>query len=639
MASSDSCAWYEAPKGTAHDEVTKFVNYVRSQQDEMRENWRTYLDLYSRGNPTGLGRSTSSSNYWYGRELENGVPQVSFNIAAAGVDTAFSLIGQAPSIPQYMTTDGDFKLIRQAEKASQTLQGQFNDEVKEVCKRAELDALKLGTGFVFQRFDPITGIAGVERESAFNVYVEHLDGMYGRPRVMARTRLMPRRSLAAQMPKYAEDIMTAPGILRNTSTDLFMSGLGNGFSHSDFVEVVEAWYLRPTAKKKGRHVMVVGNVTLLDTAYNHDDFPCSVFRYREAEVGFYGLGLIESAEPHQNRVDALIRKIARAQNLASNIVIFNPNGEDTVSHSQITNDLGLIINYSPLSGLPTLAKWEGTLDDLQNQVELEFQRFMITEGISESQANGMGAGRGLDSGVAVRAADDVQSRRLVPYVSRFQASMMHTARLFERMNDDLAAANDNYVVQVEGGGDGFSRSRFLKTSQWSKIRPPRGDARLTMAQMSALPTTPQGRWAAVNEWIQAGFCNRQYAMQLLQFPDLDAFASTELAHLDLARWQIEQIIDGAEPMPDPRQDLEMALDLATKSKLKVYTMGADEDTLTRFEDFCVFCEYLLEQANPPAPAPTQGAGTAPGMLPPGAPAPGMPLPTQVVAPGLGQAVA
>lgn len=629
------CAWFKAPKGDAHKEVSQFVDYCRKQQATMRDDWLMFLDLYSRGNPTGLRGSTS--NYWWGRDTEHGTPDVSFNLTAAGVDTAFSLIGQAPSLPQYLTRDGDYKLIRQAEKASQVIQGQFNDEVKEVCKRAELDALKIGTGFVFQKFDPITGLAGVEREMAFNVYVEHVDGMNMRPRVMVRTRIMPKASLMAQMPKYADDIESANGVSRSTQMDLLLAGMGTGVTHNDFIEVQEAWYLRPTAKSKGRYVMSVSTATLVDRPYLHDDFPCAVYRYRERDLGFYGSGLCETAAPHQNRIDAIIAKVARAQDLASNIIIFNPNGEGSVKAEKFTNDLGLLINYEPSIGPPTLAKWEGTLGDLQQQVELETERWLMSEGISQSQTNGAGAGKGLDSGVAVRAADDVQSRRLVPYVSRFQASMQATARLFERMNDDMARADDTYTVMVEGGGDGFSRARFLKTAQWSKIRPPKGDARLNMAQLSALPTTPQGRWAAVQEWIQAGFVSRQYSMQLLQFPDLDAYASQELAHLDIARWQIEQILDGIDPMPDPRQDLEMAIDLTTKAKLKAVTMGADEDDIQRFEDFIVYCEELVQMAAPPpAPMPAPGAmGPGAGGMPP-MPG-GMPLPgSQLLAPGLGQ---
>lgn len=634
--SQSACSWYRADKNNCHAEVFQFISYCRKQQSVMRDDWARYLDYYTRGNPTGL--RTEGARYWFGREMADGTPEVSFNLCAAGVDTAFSLIGQAPSIPQYLTTDGDYKLIRQAEKASQVLQGQFNDDVKEVCKRALLDALKIGTGFVFQKFDPITGQAGVERELAFNVYVEHLDGMTMKPRVMARTRILPKQQLAAQLPKFRDEILNAPPVARDCQSDLLLAGLGAGYSYNDFVEVVEAWYLRPTAKTKGRHVLCVNGVTMLDTAYSHDDFPGQAFRFRERELGYFGSGLIETCEPHQHRIDVCIQKTARAQDLASNLIIFNPSGDGMVLPTKFTNDIGLIIPYEPGLGAPTLAKWEGTLDDLQAQVEIETQRWMMSEGLSQSQANGAGAGKGLDSGVAVRAADDVQSRRLVQYVSRYQNAMQGVARLFERMNDDMARRDPNYTVTVEGGT--AERSRFLKTSNWLAIRPPKGDARLSMAAMSSLPTTPQGRFAAVQDYIKAGFCNRQYAMQLLDAPDLDAYSSQELAHLDLVRWQIEELLDGNEPIPDPRQDLDLCLDLVTKAKLKMQTMGADEDDIQRVEDFLVYAEWMLDQATAQAAPPP---GAMPGMAGMPAPGPGgaLPatLPTTVVAPGLGAVAA
>lgn len=625
MAESPN-TWYTAAKDKLHSCVFSHVEYVRKQQSDMRDSWVDFMEMYAAGNVSGLGVS-HATGYYYGRERTEGDPEVRFNLAAALVDTGASLISQAPTVPQYLTTDGDFKLIRQARKASQILQGQFTAEVKEECKRAWLDAAKIGTGFVFESYDPITGLPGVERVHALEVYVEHLDGMRMRPRSLHRSRIIPKETLKEQYPRLANEIECSPAVTHSRAIDILLPGIGAGFAFSEFVEVVESWHLRPGKKGKGRHTMCIGSATLLDEEWKRDEFPCATFRYRERDVGYYGSGLIESCAPAQNRIDALIRRVARGQDLASNILIFNPNGEGSVQATKFTNDIGLIINYEPMNGAPTLAKWEGTLDDLQQQIDLEFARALQVEGISETQTNGQGAGRGLDSGVAVRAADDVQSRRLVPFVSRFQVSCLGVARIFEAMNDRLSEKSPGTKIVAEGGSE---MRQFLRTANWKDVRPPKGDCRLSMAPMSSLPTAPAAKFAAVMDWVAGGFVSRIYAMNLLQFPDLDAYASIELAHLDLARWQCEKLVDGEAVMPDPRQDLQLAIDLATKCKMKAVTMSADEDDLELFETFIVECEWLAEMAvqqeaanQPPAPTPMPGVDPATG------------LPLGVIAPGLG----
>lgn len=629
--------WYEAPKREVHEAVFQQVNYVKRQQSAQREAAVVHLETYAAGNVAGLGTGEATSRYYYVTDDDAGTPEVRFNVTAALVDTAASLISQAPTVPQYQTTDGDFALAMRAEKASEVLQSQISREVQEIIKRAALDSMKVGTGFVFECFDPITGMPGVQREHMLSVLVEHADGLYMKPRSMHRTCIYPKETLKAQYPHLATQIEACAGVTRDVTNDVYLAGLGKSMAFSDMVELVESWHLRPGPKGTGRHTICIATATLLDEKYQRDDFPCAVFRYRERDFGFFGSGLVESAMPAQHRIDTLIRRIARAQDLASNIVILNPNGEDAVKPEQITNELGLVLNYQPNFGPPTLVKWEGTLGDLMAQVDVEVQRLFMAEGISESQANGMGAGKGLDSGVAVRAADDVQSRRLVPYVRRLEMSCMNVAKLFEAMNDVMAAKDKSYQVSAEGAG---ARKRFLKTSQWIKIRPPKGDARLAMQSMSALPTTPQGRFAAVMEWIQAGFTSRSWAMRLLEAPDLDAYASTELAHLDLARWQIMQILEGDMPHPDPRQDLDLAIDLSVKSKFQAQIMGADDEVLARFEDFIVYCEELVAMAAAKAAPPAPPPGMPPGLPPPGAGGlpPGQDLMTQVAAPGLGQPV-
>lgn len=624
--------WHQSPRNEAHKEVFRTTRHICRQQTELREDILFYLELYSSGNVTGLGTLATPPADRLGEYVyrsRNG--QTRFNLAAAMVDTAASLISQQPAVPQYLTRDGDLKLIRKAERCSQILQGQFDRKVQEECRRAQMFAYKAGTGFVHTYIDPETNLPTCTAVSPLEILVEHMDGFERKPRSMHRQRYLPKETMKAYYPRYAHAIESCGGVSKEGISGLVLQGASRDvWVYNDFVEVIESWHLS-AGKQKGRHTICINNATLLDEEYKHRDFPFAVFRYRVRDYGFYGAGLVESCCDAQNRINDLITKNTRAQDIGSNLVVLNPNGPDAVHPEQITDELGLIINYDAVVGPPQVVKWEGTLGDLQQQIDLEYQRALLVEGLAESQVAGQGVGAGADSGVAKRAADDIQSRRLLSYINRFQDACIGVAQCIERTNDDLLASNPKYEISSEARTD---RAVFLRSAKWADIRLEKGHARLSMMPMSALPTTPAAKWAALLEWIQGGFVSRPFAMSLLQFPDLDAYASIDLAHLDAAKWQIEQLLDGIMPEVDPRQDLNLAIDIATKSKLRAMTMGADEDELQLFEDYLVRCEDLLAMAQPePAPAPM------PGM--PGAPAgpAGLMggLPTQQVAPGLGVA--
>lgn len=628
--------WYLSPAYEVHDEVRARLEFIRRQQDEQRTEIRHFMSLYSAGNVAGIGSGMGAESIRENlREyLYSGTYRTRFNMSAAVCDTAHSMVAQTPAVPQYLTTGGNFALMRKAEKRSQVLQSQMNNLFGDLGPRVFLDACKVGSGFVTGYLDE-DGLPVLERVHALELFVEHADGINGKPRSIHRVRLRSREVLKSEYPKFAVEIERAPSPSPDAHDSFFLDSVT---AQSDMIEVIESHHLRSTKKRRkgksrgdehqehdGRHTVCLANVTLEDEPFDDDEFPYVKLDYRERDYGYFGAGLVEASREAQLRVNDLIARVARGQDLASTLVVMNPNGEKTVSEERFTNELALIINYDPVSGPPQLAKWDGTLTDLQQQIDLEFERVLAVEGLSEQQVNGEGAGKGLTSGVAVRAADDVQSRRLVSPTKRYQSFCIGVAKLLERLND-AAAENDNaYEVR---GKSSQGRKTFLATSRWADLRIPEGQADIVMAPMSALPTTPQGKWAAVQEWIGSGFVSRQYAMSLLQFPDLDSYADIELAHLDMVQWQIEQILDGKSVLPHPRQDLAMAMDLMTKSQLKAIIMGAPHEVVDAMEGFLVRCGLMLKAAAPkPPPMPVMGP-QGPMMGPPG-PRPGMPMPGPV----------
>jgi len=370
-------AWYLAKTGEAHSQVFETVRFIANQQASQRDDMLFHAELYAAGNITGLGDGSSVSvadqleNYLYGSGLNT-----RFNLTAAMVDTAVSLIAQSPVVPQVLTTDGDFKLIRKAERRSQVLQGQLNKDRQETIKRAFLDAAKVGTGVIHGYHDE-DGLPEAERVHPLEMYVEHMDGLYKKPRSMHRKKLVPREVLKAEHPEHADDVEGAPCASMDQFNSFLLQGLAG--SYGDFVEVVESHHLAAGPGKKGRHTICIPNATLVDEEYRHRKHPYVVFRYRDRDFGFWGSGLAESCRAAQNRINELINRVTRAQDLGSSLVMMNPAGssEHSVRVEELTNDIGLIVNYDPAIGEPHMVTWNGTLDDLQEQINLEYQRALL----------------------------------------------------------------------------------------------------------------------------------------------------------------------------------------------------------------------------------------------------------------------
>lgn len=600
-------AWYKAPKGQVHSAVAATIGAIKAQQSLQRLDIMHYLDLYSLGNVAGVGRSLSDLTSYYDGNVR-GLRGARFNMCAAVVDTAHSMIAASPSIPIYITSGTDLGTVRKAERRSKVLQSQVNDLAIAISRRAFHTACKTGTGAVFGFLDE-QGLPKLEHVNPLELLVDHYDGFYGTPRSIHREKYIHRDELAELAPSNKKTrVERTAGVAPDYISRFFLAGVQET---SDMVTVWESWWRPLNPDKPGRHVISCSSCDLLDEPWD-EDLPFAFVRYRVRDFGFFGSGLAESAREAQNRVNRLIRRVAKAQDLASNLLIFNPMGPNQLEARWLTNEIGLAFDFDPGLGPPLLQKWDGTLDDLQAQIDTEFARILQVEGLSDAQVSGEGAGKGLSSGVAVRAQDDVMSRRLINPVELFQGFNVEVARLIERLNDRAADINEDYVAK---GYQSVAGVNFIRSSRWLELDIPEGEACLNLMPMSIVPTTPAGKWAAVSEWLQNGFLDKTGAMKLLQFPAIDESALLETAQLDLCLWQMEKLLDGELVLPEERQDLSLCLTVGTKVWARAQMMNPSDAVQFALEEYLAHAETLLEAMQPKAP----GAGGAPpgaAQLPP-----------------------
>ena len=122
---------------------------------------------------------------------------------------------------------------------------------------------------------------------------------------------------------------------------------------------------------------------------------------------------------------------------------------------------------------------------------------------------------------------------------------------------------------------------------------------MKMFPVSLLPSTPAGKLQKTQELIQAGFIDKEQALSLLDFPDLDAVQSLATASLKLTEKQLYQISsEGKYTSPEPQQDLQLCISLAHQTYLKEKLDGLPEDRLELILRYIDDATRLVSQSQP-----------------------------------------
>lgn len=603
--------WWKAPDAQVAGELFSTVKCIRRQCAVQRKEERHHMLLYGNLNVTGLEGSRSRGD----RRLDS---RMRYNLCKSAVDTAQSIVAQQRPRPQYLTMEGDWGQQRQARLRTRVLEGQLHDlgmyDMGPDCQR---DGAVNGTAFVYGYVDPETKEPALERVLPLEVFVDHNDGLRRKPRSIYWKRVIPRDVLYGLYPEHEKIIDKADAPGAEDRDDLFLSYNEN----VDQVVILEGWHL-PSSKsaKDGRHVIAVSSGALVNEPYNERRFPIATYRWQTRQSGFFGAGIVEETRDAQWRINQLIKKHERLGDLGTNALLMAPRGAK-VRVEQFTNQPLKVIEYE--GGVePHLQVNNAQPPTIQIEIEQIKAEALQQLGLSQMATQGEKPA-GLDSGKALRAYEDISSRRHLINGRIYEDFFMDVVDLLEMLNEQASKKNPQYKVRAR-----TTRGRQTLVSQveWSAVKLKEDQYTLQMWPTSALPSTPAGKWAAVQEWIDSGFISRPFAISLLDFPDLDSSVRMELADLDAVMHDVEQMLEGETVYPSPYQDLQMAADVARRSMLQAKIMGAPEEVLLALEDYIEDALAKDKEAaaasamSAPAMDPSMMGAPVPPMMPPAPPA-------------------
>lgn len=581
--------WWEQKGEALANSVSAVVEVLQQNQTPRDEQNVLAARLYGNLSLLGVNR-LSQSRIAALASPGKGKDRLTYNVIQSAVDTVTSKMAKNKPKPLFLTSGGNYKIQRRAQKLQRFTDGVFYEQkayVKGVTTFRHGAVFGTGATHVFPRF----GRVCFETVLPGELEVDEVEAFDGDPRQLHRVKNLDRALVAARFPKAKKLIMSAKS-----------PEVASGFSNiADVIKVRESWHL-PSGpdSNDGFHCLTLDNGTIDGEIWTKTKFPFSFFHWNKRLLGFWGQSLVEQLQGIQLEINKLLWVAQRSFHLAGSFKIFLENGSRIVKE-YINNEIGAIVTYTgtqPSYVVPNVLPAE-FLTHLWNLKNAAFE----VAGVSMLSAASKKPD-GLNSGKALREFNDIESDRFMTVGQAYEQYYCDLAELAVDTAKEIFEETGKYQVQVPG-------KRSIEVLDWKDVSLERDQYILKIFPVSSLPTDPAGRLQTIQEYAQAGFMKPRTARRLLDSPDLEAEEDLANAPEEYLHKILEAIVeDGEYTPPEPYDDLQLAQELVLEYYAKGKASGLEEDKLEMLRKFDTQVKTLVAKATQPPPAPA-------GALPPG----------------------
>lgn len=537
-----------------------------------------------------------------------------FNLVRMCCDTALSILGAARTLPFTQTRGAEWDVRRTAMRRTRAMQTQFaRIGVFERALEVMLDAVVCGLGALkFVEDEDRGGLVGVERVLPASIVWDPAETVTGDPRTVFHVNLVNREQLRALYPSK-QSMIAAAATASDIDRDDFQLDTAYG---CDLVVVIEAWKLpSATGATDGLHCIATSRGMLFEEDWRQPRPPLAFMRgWQPNQLGFPGCSITELVEEAQRRCDELREFVTDCQHLASGPVIVL-NGGAGIAETQPEELTNMPVKVFRNMGdqPPTLFTFDGTPQDLQAQYAMIREETLAMLGFNAAQAQGAKPS-GLSSGAALRAQEDIQSKRHILMLRHLESGLyLQAAHCLSDANDRLAERAPGYQIERE------TRARWLASSKWSELSLGEEEATWAVLPVSSLVGSVAAQHDTVANWVNQGWCDAATAKQLEQHPDTEAEVDEENAALELARDHADEVLDGAPAELDPLVPPQAYLDAFLPAYYAARRGGAPDDVLDQMRIVIDQAKAAVDVASAPPPAPPGAPSVAPpapeGMLP------------------------
>lgn len=525
----------------------------------------------------------------------------SFNLIESITDTLVSRVSQNEYQPKFLTDGADYRQRHLAMQLNSFILGEFY-QTKAYDKATQVlrDAIVTGTG-ALKVYAGEDNKVCIDRVMTTDLYMDENDCINGEPQQLIQLKLVDRDKLIAENAslKGAKAIISrAPMAYPDNSPDSARTTM-------DQVMVVEGWKLASGNDRKapgyipGRHSIITAAGKILDEEYHKTKFPFVFMKYSDPFLGFWGQGVATRLFGTQVSINRIMYTIARAIQLVGVPRVFIEQSSKVVK-AHNNNEIGVLITYSGTKPSYEIAPCNAP--ELYEERDRLIQYGFKQEGMSDMQATGTKPA-GLDSGEAIRNADDINSDRFSQTSKKFENMHIDLAYLITETAMDIAEDTGSYQT-VYPNKDG------TKQIDLPKMDILKNPFVIKCFSESSLPRTPAGRIATVTEQVQAGMLSLKEGRRLMNFPDLEENEKLDNASEERIFQILDKIVeDGKYTMPDTFLDLQLATTLVVQYINLYLAANLEEEKADMLRKFFTQIQALQQAAMPPqmAPAPTPTA--------------------------------
>lgn len=542
--------------------------------------------------------------------------RLTYNVIQSAVDTLVSKVSQDESVPYFLTSGGTWKQQRQAKKLTKFVDGVLYENSAQILNAEVLrDALIMGDGIVYgykKQTEDGTRVC-FERVLATEMYVDELEGMYGKPRTMHRIKNVDRKQL------MSNEAFKGKRPMIESAQPVPAEGAPVGQTN-DVIEVRESWHL-PSAPGKGDgvHAISIAEGTLFQEKYSRDWFPFERWTWCDPIAGYWGIGAAAQIQGIQLELNKLLWLQSRAIHLAGAFRVWLKIGSKVVKE-HFNNEVGTVGYYAgdvPPQDHVVQPVHAQIIERIQQLKQDAFEQLGVSMLSAQSKKPA-----GLSSGEALREYASIESERFYAIGRKNQDFMKRLAELAIKLVKEVAEEEGHYKVKRPSRSGGK-----VDEIDWADLDLD-DDCYVTKCfAVSNIPQSPAGLMSTIAERVQAGWLNPRQARRLMNFPDLAAADNLQDAAEDYLYGILDKMVDGDDDTedlasnedytpPSPEDDLQAALEIANEYLMEGKANGCDEFRLSMVRLFITQVNDLMAAAAPP-PAPA-GPG-APGM--PGAAGP------------------
>jgi len=576
--------WYAKDESILWQHVFGRVRHIKGVQITRRYERFMYQQAYN----SRYGPSAMTSLFTPGQRNQTyGAMVISANVIKSCVDTVSARIAKEKPRAFVLPRKGDYRLRKKAQNLTKVLDGAMGSSgLYTNGEDVFRDGGIYGDGYHY--IHEVDGVIKCDLAKVDEVVIDEVDGMYNDPQEVHYTHPEPRRKLLKLYPEKTKEIEEARAAWRGE-----MSFLGQ----ADLVEVIYSWR-KPSAEGSGdgRRTVCVCTATLESEEYTKDYLPIVPWQWTVPTYGPFGDGIAKELFGAQKCITDILRGIMKSIRMFAVPRIWVSKMAN-VAQQTIGNEIGIneYAGEKPIFDTPPAAPPD-IYQFVQWIIDWCYKQIGQSQLSSQSEKPA-----GLNSGVAMRTYQDVETQRFSIVGQRWERHYMRCARIILDMMRDMYKDKKNIKVNVPGRG-------FLEQIDWKDASLAEDEYDLAIYPTSILPETPEGRLQAVQEYVQSGFMDRETAISQLNIPILYDWQSRETASSDAINRQLSSIVDdGVYIKPSAIADLKQAVKMCQDVLLR-----ADEDKVEPHKQDLLW-RYLGDALQ------QQAAGQAPPAAAPGAP--------------------